>query len=153
MKSYQNLDDNPGTTRGTKFSVLQKKSSSLNWSTVVVYRWPTHMHIRVLHRVFQVIELQACHRVVAPSRRDQDRERVLVLLHLLALLHWPLPPLWGSWIPAESPFRLSLNPICSACALMLRSRPRILVPLEILKWAPAMSWLQSEGKTYPYPYF
>ena len=83
---------------------------------------------------FQVVELQACHRVFAPSRRGQDRERRLVLPRLFALLRWPLPPLWGSWISAESPFRLSSNPFCSACALMLQSQPRILVPLEFLKW-------------------
>ena len=34
--------------------------------------------ISVLRRVFQVIELQACRRVFAPSQRDQDRERILV---------------------------------------------------------------------------
>ena len=32
-------------------------------------------------------------RAVALSRRDQDREPILVL-RLLALLHWPLPPQW-----------------------------------------------------------
>ena len=45
-----------------------------------------------------MIELQACHRVFAPSRRDQDRERILVLPRLFALSRWPSPPLWGSWI-------------------------------------------------------
>ena len=101
-------------------------------STVVFDCWPTRGNIRVLRRVFQVIELQACHRVFAPSRCDQDRERILVLLHLFAILHWPSPPLWCSWISAESPFRLSSKPCCSRCALilMLLNRPRILVPLE-----------------------
>ena len=69
------LDDNPGITIGTKFSVLH----SLVWSTVVVYCWPTHRYVRFLRRTFQVMELQACHRVVALSRRDQHRERILVL--------------------------------------------------------------------------
>ena len=41
--------------------------------------------IRVLRRVFHVIELQACHRVFAPSRRDQDRERIFVVPRLFAL--------------------------------------------------------------------
>ena len=48
-----------------------------------------------------MIELQACHRVFAPSRRDQERERFLVLPRLFALPRWPLPPLWGSWISAN----------------------------------------------------
>ena len=47
-----------------------------------------------------VIELQACHRVIALSRRDQDRERVPVLPRLLAPPRRPLPPLWVS-ISAE----------------------------------------------------
>ena len=32
-----------------------------------------------------MIELQACHRVFAPSRGDQDRERTLVVPRLFAL--------------------------------------------------------------------
>ena len=96
------LDDNPVTARGAKISVLQKKSS-LVWSTVAFDRWPTHRYIRVLRKVFQAIDLQACNRVFAPSRRDQDRERILVLPRLFALHRWPLPPLWGSWISAGSP--------------------------------------------------
>ena len=78
------------------------KLSSLVWSTRAFDRWPTHVYIRVLRRVFQVIEMQACHRVFAPSRRDQDRQRILVLPRLFAIHRWPLPPLWGSWISAES---------------------------------------------------
>ena len=89
-----------------------------------------------------MIELQACHRVFALSRRDQDRERMFLLPRLFALPRWPLPPLWGSWTSTESPFGLRSHPSCSACALMLRSQPRILVPLGVLKWAPALPWLQ-----------
>ena len=55
------------------------------------------------------MELQACHRAFAPSRRDQDRERILVLPRLFALHRWPLPPLWGSWNSAEFPVHLSLK--------------------------------------------
>ena len=73
-------------------------------------------YIRVLRIAFQVIELQACHRVFAPLRRDQDRERKLVLPRVFALLRWPLTPLWSSWISAESPFRLSSKPsLLSMC--------------------------------------
>ena len=39
--------------------------------------------------------LQACHQVFAPSGRDQDRERKLVLPRLFALPRWPLSLLWG----------------------------------------------------------
>ena len=41
-----------------------------------------------------MIELQACPRVIALLRRDQDRGQMPVLRRLFALLHWPLPPLW-----------------------------------------------------------
>ena len=117
-----------------------RKCSSLVWSGVVFDRWTTHRSIRVLRRAFQVIEMQACHRVFAPSRRDQDRERIPVLPHMFALHHWPLPPLWGSWVSPESFF-------LSMC------QPRFLVPLEILKWALALPWLRGESKTKLYPYF
>ena len=41
----------------------------------------------------KLTELQASPRVIAPSQRDQDRGRTLVLPRLFALLHWLLPPL------------------------------------------------------------
>ena len=143
---YQNLRTILGQQGVLKFPFCIT-CSSLVWSGVAFDRGPTHWYIRVLRTVFQVIELQACHRVFPPSRRDQDRERILVLPRLFALSHWLLPPLWCSWISAESPFRLSSNPFCSACALMLQSQTRMLVPLEILKWAPALPWQQKESKT------
>ena len=60
---------------------------SLVWSDVAFDHWPTRMNTCVLRTVFQATELQACHRVFAPSRGDQDRERVILLLpHLFALL-------------------------------------------------------------------
>ena len=42
-----------------------------------------------------MIQLQACPLVIAPSRRDQDRERTLVLPRLFAHPLWLLPLLWG----------------------------------------------------------
>ena len=60
------LDDNPGTPRGTTFSVLQRIVSP--WSSAAFDRWPTH-RFRLLRRAFQVIELQACPRVVAITNR------------------------------------------------------------------------------------
>ena len=50
---------------------------------------PTHMNNRVLRRVCLMTGRQACHRVFAPSRRDQGRERILVLPRLFAPLRWP----------------------------------------------------------------
>ena len=80
---------------------------------------------------------QAYLRVIAQSRRDQARERKPVLPRLFALLHGPVPPLRGFWISVKYPFHLSSSPFCSACALMLRSQPRILFPLGFIKWEPA----------------
>ena len=68
------------------------------------------MNNRALRRGFQATELHACPRVFAPSRRDQDRERVLVLPHSFALPHWLLPPLWCSWTFEKYPVSLSLSP-------------------------------------------
>ena len=49
--------------------------------------------LSVLHTIvfpsLEAMEQQAFLRVIALSRRDQDRERVIVLLRLFALLHWP----------------------------------------------------------------
>ena len=140
---YQNLMTTLEQQEVRSCPFCKKMSSSL-WPTVVFDRWPTHRYIRVLRRACPMIELQACHRVfAAPSRSDQDRERILVLPHLFALLHWPLPPL----ISAVSQVILSSTPFCSACALMLWSRPRIHVSLEIVKWALALSWLQLDCQT------
>ena len=82
---------------------------------------------------------QACHRVFALSRKDQDRERVLVL---------PPSPLAVTTVVGILDLRkVSISPepksfFCSACALMVWNQPRILFLLEILKWAPALPWLQ-----------
>ena len=55
-----------------------------------------------------------------------------------ALLHWPSPPLWRSWIFGEFPVRQTLNPFCSACPLTLRSRLRILALLAFSKRVPPL---------------
>ena len=96
---------------------------------------------------------QACRRVIALSRRDQDRESIRVLPRWLALPHWPLPPLWGFWISAKKSISSDLKFfLCSACTLMLRSPPRIRFPLGFLKWEPAplsflvCPWLQLKSK-------
>ena len=73
------LDDNPGKTIGTTFSVLHRVF--FPWSSVAFDRWPTHRFFRVLRRVCPTTRLQACHQEFAPSRRDQDREPTLVRQH------------------------------------------------------------------------
>ena len=67
---------------------------------------------RALRRVFRAVEPQACPRVVALSRREQDRELVPVPPRSFALPHWR-----------------ELKSFCTACASMLRNRPQVLVPL------------------------
>ena len=48
-------------------------------------RWPTYRNISVLRKVFQAIELQK-DRVIAQSRRGQDREHIPVLPRLFELI-------------------------------------------------------------------
>ena len=50
---------------------------------MVFDRGPTRRNIIILHTVFQAVEQQAFLRVIALSRRDQDREHFLVLPRLL----------------------------------------------------------------------
>ena len=64
------------------------------------------------------------------------------------LLHWPLPPLWGSWIFEEFPVHLSLDFFCSTCAQTLQSRLRILPLLAFSKRVPALPRLRQESRTY-----
>ena len=66
--------------------------SSHLWSDVGFDHWPTHQCIRALRTVCLVTGLQ-CLRGFAPSRRAPGRERILVLPHLFALLHWLQSPL------------------------------------------------------------
>ena len=66
------LDDNPGTTTSTKFSVLHSHFCS----DVAFDHWTTRRKNRALRKAFKVIELQACLRITALSRRDQDRKHI-----------------------------------------------------------------------------
>ena len=71
------LDDNPGTTTGTKFSVLHR---------IIVPLW-----LLTTGRFFRDLRIAArpmTGQRFAPSRRDPGRERILVLPRLLAFLHW-----------------------------------------------------------------
>ena len=65
-----------------------KGFSSHLWSDVAFDRWPT---------ASPITRRQECLRATAQSRGDEDRAHVLVLPRSSALLHWPLPPFWGSW--------------------------------------------------------
>ena len=104
-----------------------REYSSLVWLGVAFNRWLTKRYHRVLRRAFQVMELQA-----------STSCTYSYISSFLCTSPLAVTTVVGSWISAESPFCLSSNPFCSACALMLRSQPRILVSLEMLKWAPAL---------------
>ena len=117
-----------------------KEIFSHAWSDVAFDHRPTHRQNRALHRLCQTTGRQACHRVFAPSRRDQDRERLPVLPHLVALLHWLQSPWWCSWIFEASPFWQNSNHFCSACMLKLPNLPRIFFPLTFSKRVPAFIW-------------
>ena len=82
------FDCTPRTARGAKFSVLHR----IFLLPLLGQPWfltadPLIGISVFLRRVFQAMELQAYLRVVAPSRRDQDRERILVLPRWFALSH------------------------------------------------------------------
>ena len=87
-------------------SSLRSWAGLVDKSCNVDDRRPTHRNIRGLRRVFPVIEQQAFLRVIALSRTDLDRERILVPPRWFALLHWPFPLLRGVWISAEFPVHL-----------------------------------------------
>ena len=121
------------------------------WSIVAFDHWRTHWYTRVLRRVCLMTGMQACQREFALSRRAQGRERFLVLLHLFALLQWPLSPLWGSWIFEGFPVRLSWKLFCSAWTLMLWNLPRVLSPLVFSKRTPALPELRYGSRTWSCP--
>ena len=118
----------------------------LVWSTVAVYRWPFVGVSVFLSQSFPNDRTAGVSSRFALSRRDPDRERILVLPRSFAPLHWPLPPLWGSWISASIHFIWVQSLLLSTC-IDARSQPRILFPLVILKWVPALPWLQWESRT------
>ena len=91
------LDGSPGTTKGTSSQSCTGCSSIFVWSKCGFFdHWHTHTCIRSLRRAHLLKGRQACHRAIALSR-DEDREHLLMLPRSFALLHWPKPPLWGSW--------------------------------------------------------
>ena len=58
-------DDNPGTTRGTKLSIVQVIVFPFWVNRGVSPFFSTHMNIRVLSKAYQAIELLAFHQVIA----------------------------------------------------------------------------------------
>ena len=102
----------PGTTISTKFSLLHRIILPF---LVSCGFWPT-------------LGQEACLRRFAPPRRAQSRERILWLPHVFARLHWLWSPLWGFWMPEQSPVRLNSDLSCSACALMLPHLPQMFFP-------------------------
>ena len=78
----------PGTTTGTTFSVLHR----ILFPFLVRCGFCPLIDKRALRRACLVTRRQACPRIIPPSRRDQDCERMLVLPHLLALLHLQKSP-------------------------------------------------------------
>ena len=108
-----------GTTRGTKFSIIQ----------VIVFPFlvnrgvspfSIHMNIRVLSMAYEAIELQAVSSSIALLRTDRDHEQknlcFLVYLHISSRGQYR-SRVFG---PSQSiPSDLSSKPPCSACALKL----------------------------------
>ena len=87
-----------------------KRCSTHLLSDVAFDHWPTHKCNRALRRAYLMTRRQEYLRVIALSRRDEDRVHFLVLPRSSALLHWPLPPLRVFWIFEEFPVHLSLDP-------------------------------------------
>ena len=118
------------------------RSSSHSWSDVAFDHWSNRMRNRVLRRPCLMSGRQVCPRITPLVRRDQDRKHIPALPRSIALRHWPIPPLWGSWIFEEFPVRLSSSPFCSACALMLRNLPRILCLLDFFEKGAGITMLR-----------
>ena len=104
-----------------------------SWSDVAFDHWLTHKCNRALRSAHRMTGRQECLRATAQPRRDEDRAHIRVLPRSSALPHWPLPPLWGSWVFGEVPVHLSLDPLCSAHALTLWSGLHILAFLDFFE--------------------
>ena len=91
-----------------------------------------------------------CHRAIAESGRDEDREHFLMLPHLFAFFHWPLPPLWGSWISADFPVHLISKPFCiDAPESTTNSRSSGFFSKKV----PALPRLRRESRTHVFSFF
>ena len=116
------------STKGVSLTRNCTKWSALILSGLAFDLWPTHRYLRIFRRDFEVIELQACHRVL---HRHEEIKIVNIYQCFLVCSHYSIGRCHRCGDPGP-PFRLSSNSFCSACALMLRSHPRIFVLLEFL---------------------
>ena len=86
-----------------------------------------------------------CKRVVEYLHRHEEIKIVTVHLCFLICLHFSTGHHHRCGVPGSLQslhFVWAQIFFGSACALTLWGQPRILVLLEILKWAPALPWLQ-----------
>ena len=81
------LEDTPGTTN--EFFCLPQNFFPFWVKCGFLTTGPLTGITRALRKACLMTGLQTCHRAFAPSRRAQDRERVPVLPHLMALLQCP----------------------------------------------------------------
>ena len=103
----------PGTTISTKFSLLHR----IILPFLVSCGFLTDVRTRG-------VSFEDLHR----HEELKVRERILWLPHVFARLHWLWSPLWGFWMPEQSPVRLNSDLSCSACALMLPHLPQMFFP-------------------------
>ena len=88
-------DDNLNATRSSELSTVQAIVFPF-MVNCAVSPFSTQKNIRVLSKADEVIELQACLRVIALLRTDPDHEQKLVLTRLFALLPVAVSRrLWG----------------------------------------------------------
>ena len=141
------LEHSPGTTTGTKFSVLHRIFFP---SLVRCGFWPP-AHSLVYPCFSQSLPNDKTAGVSSNNctvtKRSRSWTYYLCFLVSFALHHWPLPPLW------ESPFQLSSKPFCSACASTLWSQLRILALLAFSTRVPTLPRLRQKSVTHHFPLF
>ena len=112
-----------------------RELSSHFWSNVAFDRWPTHRYIRALRRACQITRQVSSSNCTVTKRSRSGTNTCASSLVCTSPL--AVTSVVGSWIFEGFPVRLSSNPFCSACALMLQNRPRIHALLVFSKRMPA----------------
>ena len=123
-KLEEELVDKPGTTIGTKFSVLH--CIRIPFFMRCSDRWSIHMSIRVHRKAFLAIKLLAYPRGLSESRIYPILWRKLWPLHASALLHWLQKPSSDSSKSSRFPILRNSNPSCLSSVSTLRSLQQIL---------------------------
>ena len=124
----EELDDKPGTTIGTKFSVSHCiRTPFFRWD-VVFDSWSIRRNTRFQRKAFRAIIPLACSRGLSLSRIYPILWHKLWPLHASALLHWLLWLSWDYTISSKYPFQQNSSPSCWSYASTRRSRQQILVP-------------------------